>query len=266
MEFTFKEIIRIKRKMRYFKKMGYKCVTAEKTTIAYSNTIYMFSLSKGRYDESPDITIRYLGDRAIFKLTQIMTVENNMEPIENVDLFGLIDYLIENYDNITSLHYCKDLMAKYEAHFAPKWEAASRAFKEELKQEAINVLSAAPGEVDEATKTFNFQNLGNLAVMLNDPSALEFMLSYFADNAKELDSISVLLRAEKLYDTAEKIGNDELIAKTSNLLLPILENELNRPIQMSEAYLNKSLWESVASEESVKKRLENLFDKLQSIS
>ena len=266
MEFTFKERLKIRWKMRFFRKMGYKCIASNKINVAYSNTNYMFMLGLGRYDETADILIRFLGEGEDFELSYIMTAENNMEPIENVDLFALIDYLIENYDNITSLHYCKDLLARYVEHFTPKWEAASRAFNEELKQEAINVLSAAPGEVDEATKTFNFQNLGNLAVTLNDPSALEFMLSYFADNAKELDSISVLLRAEKLYDTAEKIRNDELTARINDLLLPIIENELNRPIQMSEAYLNKHLWESVASEESVKKRLENLFDKLQSIS
>ena len=262
MEFTFKDRLKIRWKMRYFRKMGYKCIASNKINVAYSNTNYMFMLGLGRYDETADILIRFLGESEDFELSYIMFVENNMESVANLTLLDLIDYVIDNYDNLTSLHYCRECLKKYKAYIVLGSEEANRAFREELKQDAMRDILKPASEITEDKKTSSFLQLGYLVVKLNDRETFDFMLSNFVDKSSSLDTISLVLRAKKLLNTAVELADDDLLAKTKEAILPVLENTLNQPIQLSELYFNKPYWEDVASEEAITKIAQELLEKI----
>jgi hypothetical protein len=117
-------------------------------------------------------------------------------------------------------------------------------------------------EITEDEKTSSFLLLGNLVVTLNDRETFDFMLSNFVDKSSSLDTISLVLRAKKLLNTAVELADDDLLAKTKEAILPVLENTLNQPIQLSELYFNKPYWEDVASEEAITKIAQELLEKI----
>ena len=159
-------------------------------------------------------------------------------------------------------HYGMDLDGEYDlykSYGVPR--RIERKWLAELKEICISRLDS---ETNEKKYIKKFSDAIEVLNRLKDIDGLIDLLINTSQHAKQMTTIPLIIWAEDLIEKAIRIKeffeDATFLAKTKEIVIPILEDALSKPLLMSEEYL--LLYPSTFTEEKINGRLQEALNKL----
>lgn len=159
-------------------------------------------------------------------------------------------------------HYGMDLDGEYElykSYGVPR--RIERKWLAELKEICISRLDS---ETNEKKYIKKFSDAIEVLNRLKDIDGLIVLLINTSQRVKQMTTIPLVIWAEVFVETAIRIKkfieDATILAKTKEIIIPILEDALSKPILLSEEYL--LLYPSFFTEENINERLQKALNTL----